>query len=79
MFTFRTRLRYTLFIAVVYDTICTGENEIQKEKRRFRPPRKYRNAAHNAYMNLQKLTQKSLEAVQQARDLALENGNQQLQ
>ena len=42
-------------------------------------PRKYRNAAHNAYMNLQKLTQKSLEAVQQARDLALENGNQQLQ
>ena len=30
-------------------------------------------------MNLQKLTQKSLEAVQQARDLALENGNQQLQ
>lgn len=41
-------------------------------------PRTYRNAAHNAYMNLQKLTQKSLEAVQQARDLALENGNQQL-
>ena len=30
-------------------------------------------------MNLQKYTQKSLEAVQRARDLAIENGNQQLE
>ncbi|MGM9653082.1 MAG: ATP-dependent chaperone ClpB [Eubacteriales bacterium] len=30
-------------------------------------------------MNLQKYTQKSLEAVQRARDLAMENGNQQLE
>ncbi len=41
-------------------------------------PESSKSATRTLYMNLQKLTQKSLEAVQNARDIAIEYGNQQL-